>query len=590
MTDGQREADLERVSQQNSLTDFARNVGDGQRQGLLDRMIRSTVGASTVGRAVQHRTDFEGRTLNEMVDLVDNADPQDLASSGRALWDARQSILVAAAELDGHITNVEWAGEAGEAFRTWGCSLVTSTEALGEFAGAAADQITAAATGLASVRSAMPRRDADPNRKRPDEYTDAEKTAKRDEYTAAVKVERDRQEAINQMNRLSSYYAVSEEVLASLEAPEFKAMPDVGVPEPVPKAPIEYHGGRASSGAGAAHVSDRSTSVMPDRTPDVKGTIGVPAHEWEAARRISYPAQNVSTTIDTVATPPIQTSPSSTGPAQSPLPPTAPGPGIGNGLPPGYVPPVANGLPSRTPTVGGVRPPAFAQGKTGAAPTRSTPTPGRVVGQGVANPEDRPATVGQSAARSTPPAGPATTAARGITGGTPRVGGPTPRAGGGTSMGTGQTPGVIGGRPMAAPGSSSAPAGARIPRGTVIGAEGAPNAPRSEAGQSRRRGVVGAPESTSRARPRAADSRVAVRPTDRVTGSRAAHNSVAEAERNGMTRGGAGLVRGASGGLGVPASKDGTRGGASRRPGCSAEDEETRLSDRSRRDVPPVIN
>ena len=222
-----------------------------RKRGLLNRMVRSAFVDSSLGRTIADRTDFEKRDfdLNQLIDLVEQTDPEDLESSGKALWDARDAIKAAADELEGHIDNVHWVGESGDAFRKWGSSLVTNTHHLSDFAGSAGDQITAAAVGLASVRGAMPSRDSEASRKRPEHFTEAEKAADKSEYAAAVRVEKDRQEAINQMNRLASYYAVSEEVLASLPAkdktPEFTAMPDVGVPRPAK----EYRPGGSASGA-----------------------------------------------------------------------------------------------------------------------------------------------------------------------------------------------------------------------------------------------------------------------------------------------------------------------------------------------------
>ena len=99
------------------------------------------------------RTDFEGHRLNDMVDLVERANPSDLESAGKALREARDAITDAADELSGHIDQVDWEGEAGEAFRKWGRKLVTNTRGLADFAEVAGNQITAAGTGLASVRA-----------------------------------------------------------------------------------------------------------------------------------------------------------------------------------------------------------------------------------------------------------------------------------------------------------------------------------------------------------------------------------------------------------------------------------------------------
>ncbi|GAA4948029.1 hypothetical protein GCM10023238_12900 [Streptomyces heliomycini] len=135
MTDKKHEADLERVSQQNFLTDFTRGVEERPAFDPLSRLMRTAVESTPVGQALQGRTNFENHSLNAMVDLVEQTDPEDLESSGKALWSARDAIKDAAKELDGHIERVHWVGESGEAFRTWGRSLVTDTYALSDFAG-----------------------------------------------------------------------------------------------------------------------------------------------------------------------------------------------------------------------------------------------------------------------------------------------------------------------------------------------------------------------------------------------------------------------------------------------------------------------
>ncbi|MCE0446097.1 hypothetical protein LT493_18255 [Streptomyces tricolor] len=82
-----------------------------------------------------------------MIDLVEETDPEDLESSGKALWDARDAIKKAADDLKDHMDKVPWVGTSGDAFREWGDNLVINTHHLSDFAGAAGDQITAAAVG-----------------------------------------------------------------------------------------------------------------------------------------------------------------------------------------------------------------------------------------------------------------------------------------------------------------------------------------------------------------------------------------------------------------------------------------------------------
>ncbi|WP_333775229.1 hypothetical protein [Streptomyces sp. IBSBF 3136] len=592
MTD-KHEDDLKRVDSQNNVTDFVRGVEEGPQGGFLNGIFRSAVTITPYGRAVAARTDFEKRDLdlNEMIDLVEQADPEDLESSGKALWDARDAIKKAADDLSGHIDKVEWVGEAGQAFRKWGHDLVTNTHHLSEFAGAAGDQITAAAVGLASVRGAMPDRDSHPSRKRPEKFTTAEKAANKEDYAAAVKVEKERQEAINQMNRLSSYYAVSEEVLAALPAkdktPEFPSMPEVGVPRPQPGG--AYETGRPVS-ATSSHGTTGSTAVGGHHATvagDVPGhvTAYVPSHTKHVPESLPHADQPVGTNIDSTGTlpPPTTTTPGHT-------PPVTGTPPVSGGQPNIFEGPMGTPIPTRASGrglsgAGGFRTPPSAQGRAGTSGL-TNPGSGRGTGQGPMSQMGRAAATGQQGVKGTASGAKSLPMGRGVTGGTPRPGGAAaPRATGGPSTGAGRSNGVVGGRPTSAGGASSK-GGARIPRGTVIGGEEAANS-RGSAGRPGQRGVFGASESTARPGATAAGSRAAGGTSEAVTGRPTARNSVARAERNGLTRGGSGLVRG-PGHNGKPRDEGEAQG--SERPDYLVEDEETHLPDKPRRDVPPVVN
>ncbi|MGN5380401.1 hypothetical protein ACQ4WX_34350 [Streptomyces lasalocidi] len=156
----------------------------------------------------------------------------------------------------------------------------------------------------------------------------------------------------------------------------------------------------------------------------------------------------------------------------------------------------------------------------------------------------------------------------------------------GSATGASRTNGVVGGRPSTA--NPSSKNGSRIPRGTVIGGDEETNS-RPTTGRLGQRGVFGAPESESAARPGAGTtgSRSRAGASEVVTGRPSARTSAVGAERNGMTRGGAGLTRGAghNGRPGEQRKTDGTP-----RPDYLVEDEETHLPNNPRRDVPPVIN
>jgi hypothetical protein len=595
MTDDQHKADLDRVSTQNNFTDLARGAaehphGGGFLKDAVNGVIRGVAQGTPFSEAMVSRTEFDNYDLNAMIDLVEQTDPEDLESSGRALWDARDAIKAAADELKGQFDTVPWVGESGNAFRTWGTGLVKSTDDLSTFAGGAGDQITAAAVGLASVRKAMPPRDSRTAATQPKDFPTPERVGSNSEYAAAVQVEKDRQEAINQMNRLASYYAVSREQLQVLhdKAPtfDFNTASDVGVPKP--KVTAYRPGGSVaaeSQETGTATASSHHASVTSHGQTSVHGVSDSPAPLKDVSGKIVHPDVPVGTNIDSVGTLP----PTTTTPVTGHTPPvTGPPPAGGGQTGPfegGLGTPIPNGTPGRGLSgAGGLRTPASAQGRTGASGLSNLGS-GRSAGRGPMSQMGRATETGRSLAKGATSEAKASPMGRAVSGGTPRAGGTTPRAVGGPNTGAGRTNGVVGGRPTAATGNS-AKGGSKMPRGTVIGAEETANS-RPAAGRPGQRGVVGTPESVSRPGASATTSRGATGPSEAVTGKPTGRNSAARAERNGMTRGGTGLVRG-PGNSGKPG--DGNSAEGAPRPDYLVEDEETHLPTKPRRDVPPVVN
>ncbi|MDV7219501.1 WXG100 family type VII secretion target [Streptomyces prunicolor] len=517
-------------------------------------------------------TDFENHRLNDMIDMVETASPEHLENAGTALWEARDAISDAAEELRGHIDNVDWEGDSGQAFRDWGSDLVTYAVNLASFAEVAGTQISAAATGLASVRIAMPPRDTRFNTSQtPSDIPLPARVSGNGEYTEAVKVEKDRQEAINQMNRLSSFYTVSEGVLAAQEPPTFlQAMPDVGVPRPKPSIsdpylPIEKRDDQSLGGVQEPAATRHHASSVVTHHPSSVDTTQTVRHPDDS--RV-HPDVNVGTKIDGVGTLPSQ---EITKPATN-LPPTMPASGGGNGgmIPPlvsGAVPPAFGTSTGRTSGFGGAtgsRSPISAQG-------RAVSPGGTTGGRGNTGPMGRAAATGQSGIRSGETAAGRSPLGRAVSGGTPRpVGGPAGgRAGGPTSTGAARGNGVVGGKPTtgAAPGAN----GPRVPRGTVVGAEGNSNS-RTPTGKIGQRGVIGAPKSAPGARP-GQSGRPAVGNPDGVVGTPQSRPST---------------VRGAGGTGGAPGVP---RGSAGSRHSRNREDREgEREQDAQRRNTPPVTD
>ncbi|MEU3557078.1 hypothetical protein [Streptomyces fragilis] len=273
------------------------------------------------------RTNFEGHRLNDMIDMVEPANPEQVEEVGTSLLKASKAIDEAAEQLRVDIAKVDWEGESAEAFETWSSNLVTKAKSLATYSENVGQQITLAGSGLASVRKSMPPRDAREDPKSVSEIPAAKRVETNEEYVAAVKAEQHRQEAINQMIRLSSFYAVSEEALAGQEPPTFDPMPHVAVPAP---QPAEWQGGEQRGQSGrVGYAGD----------PTVAGGRGSAADVAPVTARIDgsaagdvpqvQPVGSGSMQIDSVATatPPQETTrPSSPSPATGPAATTIPVP------------------------------------------------------------------------------------------------------------------------------------------------------------------------------------------------------------------------------------------------------------------------
>ena len=538
----------------------------------LRRVMSSLPFFGTGGDGNLGKTSFDAHRLNQMIDLVENGRPSDMEHAGDALWKAGGAIRRAADELSGHIDGVDWEGEAGDSFRNWGRGLVKNSRKLADYSENAGTQIKASGSGLATVQKSMPPRDTRLVQKDVKDIPAPAQVEGNKEYAEAAKVEEDRQEAINQMNRLGSYYTVSNEIMAGQEPPTFGAMPNVGVPRPTSEGELRNGDGGPSSSESPGTVQSEARLATPDGGRETaSGTTQGPT----AVSPV--PERNIGTEIDSVAAPPAPAPEVGTPQPTSPATPTAQGPSGGPVTPmaPG---PMAQGLASRgtakAPGIAGT-PRANGQGQVGPV--------GRTGQAGMA----RPGAMGRAANLGP---GPGQNGMMGRPGARGMGPGMIGRAAGPGSMAAGQPMaprasrpgGIVGGTPSRAVSGAKAP---RIPRGTVVGNEG-PTAKSGLRGTfGRIVGSTGAPST-----PRAFVKKLA-----------AGKGGVVGLPRSGgagrglgeFTPGGSGLARaGAAGGAMVP----GGRGATTRdeevengtRPDYLVEDEETWTTGR-RGIVPPVI-
>ncbi|MGW3624821.1 hypothetical protein [Streptomyces sp. NPDC000880] len=539
-------------------------------------------------------TDFEKKQLNEMLDLVENSNPADLEAAGEALVKAKDALNEAAKDLADYVTKSDWTGEAATEFNRFGKALAAHASDLATFANAAGTQMTVASTGLTSVRNSMPReRDTRLFPKTVEAFALMPGKETNPEYIEAVKVEKNRQEAINQMNRLASFYAVSESSLAGQEVPKFPGMLNADVPPPR----VGERGTESGATASGTDDSGATTARGNLQRAEVGGEGGT--SRTEALEKVTtVPDRNTSMEIDSVTAPPVPTTGSGVTPPTSAAGPVGPS---GGQVPPvagGFVNPVRGGAPRSTstsgmPRAGGAG--ASAVGRPGAAGSGSAAA-GRAGGAGAVS---RPGAVGSGSAATGRagavgrPGAMGGGAAAGRTGaaaagrtpvaGRPGAGGqPTAgRTGTGASAGprAGRADGIVGGTPQR---GSTGSAGSRIPRGNVIGSEGA--APgRSATARPSQSGVIGTNPANGAPRPTG-------RGTPSSNGVIGTPRSGAPASRpgaGGFTAGGAGFAGGRPGQR--QSENDEQERTGSARPDYLTEDEETWAA-RRRGAIPPVID
>ncbi|MFH9554354.1 hypothetical protein [Streptomyces sp. NPDC017435] len=498
------------------------------------------------------KTSFEGYDLNAMIDIVESANPETLENAATALVDARDAINDAANELSRNLGDVDWEGEAHTAFYTWGMNLTTTALALAGYTDEVGTQVLAASAGLASVRKSMPPRDSRIDPKKPEDIPTPKRVEGNEEYTAAVTAEKNRQEAINQMYRLASFYTVSSGMMELAEEPTFPKMPDVGVPAPVGGREVEPPGGQKILGT-STHGSEglrHHSSNAPTGRPHVDSVP--PASGLDVQATISD--RPVGTEIDGLGTLPSQDSAKPT--TVTPLPTAGPG-ATSAGTVPSFAPtgvaPVSKGSAGRAPRFGAVpgsRAQGAAQGRVGGM--QGGTSAGRT-GTGPVGQAGRTAAAGKTGGRSNGPTG------RGVVGGVPKTGGQSAGRPGGISRGSttgmgatnpgrpvvgrtgaGRTgDGVVGGRPVT--GSAAGARGSKLPRGTVVGGEAASTS-RAAGERPGRRGVVEAPGSTTGT----GTGQLARRPAgtpDGVVGTPKERAAKSKSKGNGIVSAGPGTAR-----------------------------------------------
>ncbi|MGK5446556.1 hypothetical protein [Streptomyces radiopugnans] len=362
--------------------------------------------------------EFEGKSLAALNAMVAKADPGLLTSRGQALGKAGSDMDGIGSELRTHIDRVEWDGEGGDAFREWGRQFALESMRFAAYVRTLGQHMVNAGQALTEAKAAIPEPESMC-------YADPEKDKARQE-----REESKRQEAINQLNRLSSYYRTTGESLRAAEEPDFKPLPDG-------KQHESSSGTALSTALGSGSTAYREQGTASERLATSQG--GTDGRYSSVAER-SAPVfdRSTNTRLDSVTPLPVAEQRPQTA---APVPPQ-------QSAGPSSLPPVAP-----MPTTGPTR-------QTGRAPSSGRPSVGTGGG-------------------SVSPRGPVKD---GIMGGTPRHAG-NPAPGAGTPRGTVAGDRAPAGRPMGGyPGAAGggAPAGRSVPPGRPF----APS-PGSPAGASR---------------------------------------------------------------------------------------------------------
>lgn len=168
-------------------------------------------------------TDFESMSYEDMLAMVRSVDPTAIMGrGGTALIDAQTEIEKIGTELKEHVSRTTWKGKGGDAFREWGDDFAKQTIKLADYAGAAGTSLQTAGQALSEVSKVI------------QGHSDATAMCYADEEKEKARlkaVDKARNEAIPQMNKLASYYMMAQQTISSQEEPVFKPLPAAALPD-----------------------------------------------------------------------------------------------------------------------------------------------------------------------------------------------------------------------------------------------------------------------------------------------------------------------------------------------------------------------
>ncbi|WP_199896883.1 WXG100 family type VII secretion target [Streptomyces niger] len=257
---------------------------------------------------------LENMPLKDLLAMIKGANADDILDKGFALADAKIEIKWIGEELKKHVGRTTWEGKAGDAFREWGDEFAKETLKLAEYAGSVGDAMVTAGQALKEVTKSMP--DMPASTEKTIEVKSSSPKADTVEYGKAPDAEEEekvRNEALKQMHKLASYYAMSEGSISAAEEPKFKPLPGEVMPDSSDYRD-SWQAGYGSTQAGASLHGAYPTVSSPH--------MSVTSHDGLDSVRVPEASR---THIDSVAPPSAPHVP----PSPSPTSPNLPGP-VGN--------------------------------------------------------------------------------------------------------------------------------------------------------------------------------------------------------------------------------------------------------------------
>ena len=269
-------------------------------------------------------TDFDRHSHDEMLRMVENANPAEVTRLGRKLRDAEATLNDIGGRLKTDMTRLVWESEAGEAFRDWGHRIAVATESLADFSGTVGRFIEHAGEVLAEVQKAMPKVSTEAkkiaeahtlnpmldmdsiNTPQPGDGTVRAGPTPKQIHDARAEVEEARQQAVTQMIKLAQAYNMSTDILKSSAPPAFPPTPEKAMPGKWSKRDDYFQGAGAEygddgSGPDAFSAADRTS--VPFEHP--AGTKSVPATSLPGGVTEGL-QEPVGTQLDAVAAPPAR--------------------------------------------------------------------------------------------------------------------------------------------------------------------------------------------------------------------------------------------------------------------------------------------